>query len=88
MKKHIKVYFDFFDYGEQDFVACEVCDKRAVDVHHIDIKGMGGSKLKDNIENLIGLCRDCHNKAHRHQITTEALTMRHKYWMENKDKLI
>lgn len=88
MKKHIKVYIEFFDYGEQDFMACEVCGRRAVDVHHIDIKGMGGSKLKDNIDNLIGLCRDHHNDAHRYVLTTEELRRRHKYWMYNKDKLI
>ena len=27
---------------------------------------MGGSKLLDYIENLIAVCRDCHNKCHNH----------------------
>ena len=55
---------DFFDYGEQDFVMCEMCQQdRAVDIHHLESRGMGGSKNKDYIENLMGLCRDCHNKA-------------------------
>ena len=55
---------DFFDYGEQDFVMCEMCQQdRAVDIHHLDARGMGGSKNKDYIENLMGLCRDCHNSA-------------------------
>ena len=36
---------------------------RAVDIHHLESRGMGGSKNKDYIENLMGLCRDCHNKA-------------------------
>ena len=55
---------DFFDYGEQDFVMCEFCQQdRAVDIHHLESRGMGGSKNKDYIENLMGLCRDCHNKA-------------------------
>jgi hypothetical protein len=54
----------FFDYGEQDFVMCEFCQQdRAVDVHHIQSRGMGGSKEKDFIENLMGLCRECHIKA-------------------------
>ena len=54
----------FFDYGEQDFVMCEMCQQdRAVDVHHIQSRGMGGSKEKDFIENLVGLCRECHIKA-------------------------
>ena len=55
---------DFFDYGEQDFVMCAMCQNdRAVDIHHLEGRGMGGSKNKDYIENLMGLCRDCHLKA-------------------------
>ena len=54
----------FFDYGETDFVMCEMCQQdRAVDIHHLDPRGMGGSEQKDYIENLMGLCRDCHNQA-------------------------
>ena len=60
MKNHTKVYMDYFGYGEDDFISCEVCEKRAVDVHHINCRGMGGSKEKDVIENLMGLCRECH----------------------------
>ena len=61
MKKHTKVYMQFFDYGEQDFVMCEMCQQdRAVDIHHIQGRGMGGSKEQDFIENLMGLCRECH----------------------------
>lgn len=42
---------------------CEVpgCGKRAVDVHHILGKGKH-PELKDDINNLIGLCRECHEK--------------------------
>ena len=55
---------DFFDYGEQDFVMCEMCmQDRAVDIHHIQGRGMGGSNQMDFIENLVGLCRECHLKA-------------------------
>ena len=55
VKKHTKVYMQFFDYGEQDFVMCEMCQQdRAVDIHHIQGRGMGGSKEKDFIENLMG----------------------------------
>ena len=59
MKKHVKVYLNHFDLGEQDVILCEVCQRRAVDVHHIDGRGPG----KDVIENLVGLCRDCHIRA-------------------------
>jgi hypothetical protein len=64
MKKHTKVYMDFFDYGEQDFIPCEMCGSKAVDVHHLMKQSkFGNKKEKDYIENLIGVCRDCHNKA-------------------------
>ena len=64
MRIHTKVYMDFFNYGEQDFIPCEMCGSKAVDVHHLTKRSKFGSKKeKDFIENLIGLCRDCHNKA-------------------------
>ena len=67
MKKHTKLYFDFFGV-EYDPVSgwhnckSEISGLKADDLHHIDCKGMGGSKTKDNIENLIALTRDEHEK--------------------------
>ena len=63
MKKHTKIYLKFFNYGETDFIPCEYCGNRAVDIHHLEARGMGGSKKKDNIENLIALCRKHHIEA-------------------------
>jgi hypothetical protein len=60
MKNHTKIYLKYFGYAQDDYVACEVCDNRAVDIHHIEARGMGGSKDKDLIENLMALCRQCH----------------------------
>tara|TARA_R100000808_G_C2038229_1_gene78993 strand:+ start:232 stop:528 length:297 start_codon:yes stop_codon:yes gene_type:complete len=57
---------DFFEYSETCFVMCEMCQQdRAVDVHHLEKRGMGAGKnsQRNYIENLMGLCRDCHNKA-------------------------
>lgn len=51
----------------RDEHACRGCGKDMdwgyewMDVHHIVKRGDGGS---DNLENLILLCRDCHNKQH------------------------
>jgi predicted HNH restriction endonuclease len=64
MKKHTKIYMDHFGYDKTDFIGCEVCGTIAVDIHHMDSKGMGGSKTKDYIENLIAVCRNCHNQCH------------------------
>lgn len=75
MKKHVKVYLDHFGYTGDEFIPCEVCGMRAVDIHHIDCRGMGGSKKKDTIDNLMALCRSCHidfgdNKRHMDMLVT------------------
>jgi len=60
LKKHTKIYLDHFGYGVESFIPCEVCGAQAVDIHHIQARGMGGSKRADVIENLMALCRYCH----------------------------
>ena len=60
MKKHTKIYMDYFGYVLDDFIGCEVCGARAVDIHHIENRKSGGSKSKDTIENLMAVCRPCH----------------------------
>lgn len=64
MQNHTKVYMDFFNYEAGDFIPCEMCGSQAVDVHHLTKQSKFGKKKdKDFIENLCGLCRDCHIKA-------------------------
>ena len=53
MKKYIKIYMDYYDYVIDDVILCEHCSKQAVDIHHLSGRGIGGSKNKDFIENLI-----------------------------------
>ena len=60
MKKYTKLYLDYFGYGIEDFIPCESCGAKAVDIHHIEARGMGGDKKADNIDNLMALCRQCH----------------------------
>lgn len=64
MKNHTKVYFDFFGFDESDWIPCEIpgCGRVAVDINHINARGMGGnpSGSKDRIENLMGMCREHH----------------------------
>lgn len=62
MKKHTRLYLNHFNYTTADFIPCEICKSQAIDIHHIEARGMGGSKEKDTIENLMALCRDCHIK--------------------------
>lgn len=56
-----KKYLQFYGYGEQDFIICRGCLKRrAVDIHHIKARSLGGS---DEVINLIAVCRYCHDEA-------------------------
>jgi 5-methylcytosine-specific restriction endonuclease McrA len=61
MKPHTRIYLSGMGYDETDFIPCEVCESKAVDIHHINARGMGGSKTADTLENLMALCRHCHD---------------------------
>ena len=81
MTPHVKTYLNYFGYSISDRIGCEVCNSfNSVDCHHIQPRSKFGSKEKakqDNIENLIALCRDCHNQAHANILTKEYLTDLH-----------
>lgn len=67
MQPHIKNYYQHFGYSSTDVIICEQCHSVAVDIHHIEPRSSFGKKRKqeqDNINNLIALCRTCHDKAH------------------------
>jgi len=48
---------------ERDSGCCQMCGKVAVDLHHILFKSLGGADID---ENLIALCREHHDLAHRY----------------------
>ena len=84
MKNHTKVYLEYFDLSGQEFIQCECCDKPAVDIHHIQARGMGGSQQKDRIENLMALCRLCHIKYGDIQELKPMLTKIHLFILKNR----
>ena len=59
MQNHTKIYLEKAGYDETSFVPCELCGKKAIDIHHIIGRGKGG---KNTIENLMALCREEHIK--------------------------
>ena len=71
MKRHIKNYLKEHGYSMQDVILCERCGFIAVDIHHIIYKSQGGS---DEVENLIALCRDCHEMSHSGEISKQELS--------------
>jgi 5-methylcytosine-specific restriction endonuclease McrA len=77
--KYKKIYFDAIDAHSYE---CEVCGAPATDIHHIYCKGMGGSKSKDVIENLMGLCRPCHIEYGDKKQHYDFLSSRHKDFLQ------
>lgn len=80
MQKHTKIYIDFFKPHDIENIPCEVCKNRAVDIHHIIPRSKFGKKTKDqqdSIENLMALCRFCHDKAHAEVFKKYYLTQIH-----------
>ena len=61
MRKHTKIYLQEMGYDTTEFIPCEICMSKAVDIHHINARGMGGSKTADHIDNLMAVCRKCHD---------------------------
>jgi 5-methylcytosine-specific restriction endonuclease McrA len=84
MKKHTKLYLDYFGYGIEDFIPCESCGSKAVDIHHIEARGMGGDKKADNINNLMALCRQCHLVMGDTKTHMEYLKSKHKDKLDGK----
>ncbi len=84
LRKHVKIYIDYFGYGDQDIIIDEWTGGIASDIHHLDNKGMGGSKNKDYIENLMALSRETHNKAHSNPEFNQRLTEYHLEFMKTR----
>lgn len=62
MTKHGRIYLDALGLDATDFIASEISGQAACDLHHIDCRGMGGTKKEDRIENLIALSREEHDR--------------------------
>jgi hypothetical protein len=87
MKKHTKIYMDYFGYGIDDFIPCESCGTKAVDIHHIEARGMGGTTNKDTIDNLMALCRHCHVVMGDTKTHLPYLISKHKNKLDGKGKI-
>jgi 5-methylcytosine-specific restriction endonuclease McrA len=82
MRKHTKIYLEYFGYdlhNPSQYVPCERCTSPSTDIHHLTPRGMGGDPTgsKDTIENLVALCRNCHNIVERDPEENESLRKRH-----------
>lgn len=83
MKTHTRNYLEGMKIPKTQFfedmgIICEFCEERlAVDINHLQPRGMGGSKLRDTVENLIALCRLCHSNFEGRKLDREAMKEKH-----------
>lgn len=86
MRKHTKIFLKAFNFSEYDweYIPCIWCKGPAVDINHIEPRGMGGSDSKDCIENLTPMCRTCHRMYESKKIDKNELKRRHLEWIREK----
>jgi 5-methylcytosine-specific restriction endonuclease McrA len=77
MKNYVKTYLKYFGFSPADFIPCEACGAKSVEIHHLRPKSLD-KKLENNIGNLIALCRLCHEAAHRDRKFNEELKLTHR----------
>lgn len=47
---------------DDQWIPCEICDRKATAVHHIDARGMGGTTHEYKVVDLMALCTPCHER--------------------------
>ncbi|MDB0602151.1 hypothetical protein PL373_13530 [Tenacibaculum maritimum] len=87
MKQHIKIYFDALGLDPYDNrQECELTGFiGVVDIHHIQRRGMGGSKKLDRIENLMALNRKDHDYLGEKQHFKSMLFRKHMHFLERNN---
>lgn len=96
MQIYTKTYFKAFGIAETDFVACECCEGRSTEIHHL--LGRKGELLND-IRNLMAICRTCHDdygqikvfvvyllKIHRRRMDLAGVKYNNSFFKENIEK--
>lgn len=90
--KYFQKYFIALDYTVGDEVVCEWSGQSFVlgsnglqgaQIHHIDAKKMGGSKLRDGICNLMCLTTELHDELGDKTAHKQALYDRHFEFLRN-----
>ncbi len=74
-------YYEGININPQSALMCEMCAilnqvrQRAVDIHHIVPKSLGG---EDVYKNLIAVCREHHNQCHNKTFSEKEVKKIHK----------
>lgn len=77
MKPYTKTYLKYFGFDESDFIPCEICGSKAVDIHHLEPKSRAKAKV-NFIDNLMALCRVCHDDCGRSYSMNEHAKLLHR----------
>jgi len=85
MKPYTKTYFDFFGFTIADFIPCEICGERAIDIHHIWARSIR-KDLVNAINNIMALCRLCHTEFGDKKEQREYLQSVHNNYMDANGK--
>ena len=64
MQKHIRIYLESRKLTTGDFIKCEECGAKAVDIHHIIPRSRASKEYVNDPKNLQALCRECHRRKH------------------------
>lgn len=67
---------------------CRKCSRPATDVHHRQVKGMGGTsdpRREYGAANLVSLCRACHNYIHAHPAESYEMGWLVHSWQDPED---
>lgn len=65
MQKYKRDWLKRHGYGIDDKVPCQECGGVACDLHHVKFRSHCSKEEVDKDDNLIPLCRECHNKYHQ-----------------------
>jgi hypothetical protein len=77
VKPYVKTYLQYFGYSGFEFIPCEVCGSKAVDIHHLTPRSLR-KDLINKIDNLTALCRGCHDRAGRDRAFNDELRYIHR----------
>lgn len=82
VQDHTKILFKGRGWKIPEDAPCTHCGDFAVDTHHYRNRGSGSSKYLDYYENLIPLCRLCHD------IAGVDKEFNHKVYIKNLENII
>jgi 5-methylcytosine-specific restriction endonuclease McrA len=77
LKSYTKTYFKYFGFDESSWIPCEICGAKAVDIHHLEPRSRVKAKL-NLIDNLMALCRRCHEDCGKSMAMNETAKLIHR----------